>query len=96
MSLHAASQMLNKTKNIFEIKNITWECKQQISVGGAIRKEILSSQYDRSIVFWRKKQITLARAHNRDTLPLTSSIASIVIAGPVLSLQALKKAKFVP
>ena len=107
MSLGAASQILNKTKNFFEIKNITWECKQQISLGGAIRKEILSSQYDSSIVFWRKnnlvpvgrdlfgqrqgsspltvpldkatrtlgtrlkkKQMTLARAHNRDAVPL--------------------------
>ena len=108
MSLRAASQILNKTKNFFEIKNITWECKQQISLGGAVRKEILSSQYDSSIVFWRKKtisfpeaaiflvsdrdrprcpfrwtkqrglwerdwrkkQMTLARAHNRDAVPL--------------------------
>ena len=50
MSLRAASQILNKTKNFFEIENITWECKQQISVGGAVRKDILSSQYDSSIV----------------------------------------------
>ena len=54
MSLRAGSQILNKTKNFFEIKNINWECKQQISVGGAVRKEILSSQYDSSIVFWRE------------------------------------------
>ena len=43
MSLRAASQILNKMKN-FKIKNITWECKQQISVDGAVQKEILSSQ----------------------------------------------------
>ena len=56
MGLRAASQILNKTKNFSEIENITWECKQQISVGGAVRKEILSSQYDSSIVFWRKNR----------------------------------------
>ena len=44
MSLRAASQILNKMKNFFKIKNITWECKQQISVDGAVQKEILSSQ----------------------------------------------------
>ena len=62
MSLRAASQILNKTKNFFEIKNITWECKQQISLGGAVRKEILSSQYDSSIVFWRKETISFQEA----------------------------------
>ena len=45
--------------------NITWECRQRISVGGAVRKEILSSQYDSSVVL-----MTLARAHNRDTKEL--------------------------
>ena len=48
MILRAPSQIVNKTKNV--------ECKQQISVGGAVRKEILSSQYDSSIVFWRKNR----------------------------------------
>ena len=42
------------------ILSITREYKQQISVGGAVRKEILSSQY-------AKNQMTLARAHHRDT-----------------------------
>ena len=56
MSLRAASQILNKSKNFFEIKNITWECKQQISVGGVVQNEILSSQYDSSIVFWRENK----------------------------------------
>ena len=73
MSLRAASQILNKTKSFFEIKNITWKCKQQISVGGAVWKEILSSQYDSSIVVWRKNQMTLALAHNRNTVPLRSN-----------------------
>ena len=36
--------------------NITWECKQQITIGGAFQKEIFSSQYDSSIVFWRKNR----------------------------------------
>ena len=39
-------------------------------VGGAVRKEILSGQYDSSIVVQKKKQMTLARAHNRDIVPL--------------------------
>ena len=69
MSLRAASQTLNETKNLFEIKNITWECKQQIFVGGAVPKEILSSQYDSSIVFWRKNSWR-SRVRIIGTLPL--------------------------
>ena len=69
MSLRAASQILNKTKNFFESQNITWECKQQISVGGAAGKETLSSQYDSSIVFWRKN-IWRSRVRTIGTLSL--------------------------
>ena len=57
----AKSDPAEKTCNfVLCILSITWEYKQQISVGGAVRKEILSSQY-------AKNQMTLARAHNRDT-----------------------------
>ena len=42
MSLRAASQILNKTKNLLGKSKVflSWECKQQIFVGGAVRKEI--------------------------------------------------------
>ena len=36
------SKFLKKTKDFFESLKCTWECKQQISVGGAVQKEILS------------------------------------------------------
>ena len=57
----AKSHPAEKTCNfVLCILSITWEYKQQISVGGAVRKETLSSQYV-------ENQMTLARAHNRDT-----------------------------
>ena len=40
------------------------------TIGGAVRKEILSGQDDSSIVVQKKKQMTLARVHNRDSVPL--------------------------
>ena len=51
------------------VKNITWECKQQISVGSEVQKEILSSQYDSSIVLWRKNR-WCSRVHTIGTLSL--------------------------
>ena len=51
MSLRAMNQILNKTKDFFESLKYYLRCKQQISVGGAVRKEILSHRYDNSIVF---------------------------------------------
>ena len=43
-----------------------------------VRKEILLSQYDSFIVSWTKKQMTLARAHNRDTVPLRARCQGFV------------------
>ena len=45
-----------------------------------VRKEILLSQYDSSIVFWRKKQMTFARADNRDTVPLKDSMSLNILS----------------
>ena len=39
-SLRAASQILIRRRTYSKV-DITWECKQQISVGGPVRKEIM-------------------------------------------------------
>ena len=67
ISLLTASQILKKTED-FSIRKS--KILPENSGGGAVRKEILTGQYDRFIVFLRKKQMTLASANNRDTVPL--------------------------
>ena len=41
-------------------------------MGSAVPNEILSHQYDKSIVFFKKKHMTLVHVHNRDTVPLST------------------------
>ena len=60
--LRAVSQIFKKTKDFFKRLKYYLRCKQQFSVDGAVRKEILSRQYDSFIVFldlFKKKQMTL-------------------------------------
>ena len=56
MSLRAASQILNKTKSFFESLKYSSVENVNNKFSLAVRKEILSSQYDSSIVFWRKNR----------------------------------------
>ena len=67
MSLRAASQILNKTKNVFELEIVNNKSPSAVLSG---RK---SCRVNMTVLlsFEEKKKMTLARAHNRDTVPLT-------------------------
>ena len=56
ISLRTANQILIWRKISSKVKHITWECKQQIYVGDTVREEMLSRQYNSSIVFLRNNR----------------------------------------
>ena len=66
MSLRAASQILNKTKNVCELEIVNNKSPS------AVRSGRKSCRVNMTVLLsFEEKKKTLARAHNRDTVPLT-------------------------
>ena len=69
MSPRAASQILNKTKNVFELEIVNNKSPSAVLSGRKscrVNMTVLLSFEEK-----KKQKMTLARAHNRDTVPLT-------------------------
>ena len=60
-----------RSKFINLFKNIAWECKEQIFRRRCAPEGNLVESIWQFYCLLKKKQITLARAHNRDTVPLS-------------------------
>ena len=71
MSLRAASQILNKTKEFILLENVNNKAPSAVRSG----KKSCRVNVTVLLSFEKKKQMTLARAHNRDTVPLTSLLS---------------------
>ena len=75
MGLHAASQILNKTKDVLEslryyLRICTTNLRRRCCPEGNLVESIRQFY-----CLLKKKQMTLARAHNRDTVPLITVFA---------------------